>query len=137
MAIAGALAACTIAGAGPIVPCDAWQLVMGTTAGAPSNEHVWTLDAISGETYTFTFCQGGGTAAYDTGLSIWNGAAQLICNDDSCGLLSEIIWLASLTGTVDMRLGGFGSATGTYTLAYRQVSPCTALNTSKSPSFRW
>ena len=68
--------------------------------------------------YTFRTCSG--TRSFDTVLEVFSGACgnptSLGCNDDSCGLGSEVV--ATLTGgsTYYVRVGGFGNAVGSFDL---------------------
>ncbi len=110
---------------GSLSPTGAWQLEQGTTVGATNGDYSYEFCAIAGGGYTFTFCQQGGTADFDTGLSIWplqggacGGGSPLACNDDTCGLLSELTWIAPADGMYVVRIGGFGGSTGDYVLAY-------------------
>ncbi len=103
----------------------AYQTIAGSTLGASNGDYSYQFCAIANGGYTFTFCQQGGTANFDTGLSIWplnagacGGQVALACNDDTCGLLSELAWIAPADGTYVLRVGGFGGSTGDYVLAY-------------------
>lgn len=58
-----------------------------------------TVDVCLGAQYTFQTCGGG----WDTELTVRNDAAPfaiLAYNDDACGTQSQIVWTATLTGTV-------------------------------------
>jgi len=109
---------------GTLEPCDVPATEAGSTSGAASGEHNFDFAATAGTNYTFTFCSGGGTASYDTGLSIWEGSTQRACNDDSCGLRSQLTWQAPTTGNFVIRIGGFGGQTGSYTMSYLADIPC-------------
>lgn len=71
--------------------------------------------------YRFTFCEGGGSANFDTALSAQsNGCGTYyVCNDDFCGLQSQIDFTAPFSGEFVVVVDGFGSAAGNYVLAYR------------------
>ena len=108
-----------------LYPTGAWQTIGGSTANASGGDYSYQFCAIANGGYGFSFCQQGGTANFDTGLSIWplagsacGGAAPLECVDDTCGLLSELNWIAPADGTYVLRVGGFGGAVGDYVLAY-------------------
>jgi len=110
-----------------IDPCTTPDTVAGSTSGAPRLERNYDFNAQAGGNYTFTFCSGGGTATYDTALSIWNqsGTTLQVCNDDFCGLRSELNWVAPTTATYTLRVGGFStSSQGSYTLAYSSDIAC-------------
>ena len=106
-------------------PTGAWQTIAGSTANASAGDYSYQFCAIANGGYGFSFCQQGGTATFDTGLSIWplgggacGGAVALACNDDTCGLLSDLSWIAPADGMYVLRVGGFAGATGDYVLAY-------------------
>jgi hypothetical protein len=106
-------------------PTGAWQTIAGSTANASNGDYSYQFCAIADGGYGFSFCQQGGTADFDTGLSIWTlqgaacgGTTPIACVDDFCGLLSELIWIAPADGMYVLRVGGFGGATGDYVLAY-------------------
>jgi hypothetical protein len=48
-----------------------------------------------------------------------------VCNDDYCGLQSQVDFYASADATYIVVVDGYSSATGSYVLAYRgpQASP--------------
>lgn len=113
-----------------LFPTPTFQTVTGTTVGFPNGEYSYEFCAVGGQVYEFTFCRSGGSATYDSDLSIWNavagprcGPTSLICNDDFCSLQSELVWTAPASGQYVLRVAGFGSAVGTYVLAYRGT-PC-------------
>ena len=75
--------------------------------------HIYTPD-VSGPA-TISLCG----SAFDTSLSIFDacGGGELVCNDDACGLQSEIVALNLTAATpILIRVAGFGGATGDYTL---------------------
>jgi hypothetical protein len=110
---------------GTLFPTASWQVQSGFYAG--DDNMAFYFCAMGGETYTFTFCQGGGSADYDTALSIQGPdgcGSYLACNDDFCGLQSEISWVAPADGTYIVAVDGYGTATGNFNLAY-MGTPCT------------
>ena len=109
-----------------LLPCDDWQTVPGETGpgGSGDVDVAYQFDASAGTTYIFSFCEEGGGALFDSGLSIWGAActgSALACNDDFCGLESRLEWIAPSSGTFVVRVGGFGGNVGPFTLAYRGV----------------
>ena len=77
----------------------------------------------AGETYRFSFCNGGGTADFDTVLQGTDGLCHVAAfNDDSCGTLSEIEYTAGVTGYFYLQVRDAAAAGGHYTLAYRRVA---------------
>jgi hypothetical protein len=105
-----------------IYPTPVFQTVTGTTIGQPNSEYAYGFCAVAGGTYTFTFCAGGGSATYDSAMSIQGPTscgAYLACVDDFCGLQTELTWTAGAGGDYIIVIDGFGSNVGDYTLAYR------------------
>lgn len=89
----------------------------------PGCDDYFDLVCGGGETVTVSFCQGGGSAAWDTGLSNWVGGVLDQCSDDFCGLQSEITFSA-VAGSQRVRVGGFADDSGPYTLAINAPSTC-------------
>jgi len=106
----------------------------GTSWGTNSNTiyaggcRMYRFYLNGGNEYDFTFCEGGGTAGFDTYLYLYNAScAQVATNDDYCGLQSQITYAAPSTGYYYLRVDSFGSSSGgPFTIAYRQrnVSWC-------------
>jgi hypothetical protein len=104
-----------------INPTPAYQTIAGTTIGQPNSEYTYQFCAEQGGTYTFTFCHDGGSATYDSGLSIQGPTdcgVYLACNDDWCSLQSELVWTAPQHADYLIVVDGYSSNTGTYVLAY-------------------
>jgi hypothetical protein len=91
----------------PAWPCaaggsDVWYVYVAPAAGS------LTLDVCG--------------ASYDSALEIFDGSAgcgaltSIACNDDSCGLASSITTTVNAGTTYYIRVGGFASSTGTFTL---------------------
>ncbi len=74
--------------------------------------HCWTADCTG--TATFSLCG----SLYDTTLAVFDdcGGNKLACNDDACGLQSEIVYNVVLDTTYFIRVAGYGGATGDYEL---------------------
>lgn len=81
---------------GTITPTGAYQTV-SVTSGSWYNVNV-----TCGSTYNFTFCSNGGSAAWDTQITInqTDNTTQLAYNDDFCGLQSNVSWTATFTGQI-------------------------------------
>jgi len=110
-----------------ITPQPTYQTVSGTTVGAPNSEYAYAFCGTQGGQYRFTFCEGGGYASWDTGLSVWTGTtactgAYIVCNDDTCGLQSQLDFTSLAQGQYVAVVDGYSTATGAYTLAYRGPS---------------
>lgn len=108
---------------GILAPTPAWQIVSQTNSG------YYTFNATAGCIYTFTHCQGGGTATSgsDPYLTVADNACSAITwNDDWCGLLSELTWTAPATATYQIHLGSYGGSGCdpiVRDLAYREYCP--------------
>lgn len=96
-----------------------------TSCTNPTSKSVWYhhTPAASG-TLTLSLCVAdGGAAGYDSALAIYSGACgsltSVACNDDSCDGLSSKLSNIAVTGgvTYHIRVHGFGSGAGTYTMA--------------------
>jgi hypothetical protein len=79
--------------------------------------------------YTAT-CTGNTTislcgASYDSCIQVFSGTCgalvSIICNDDSCGLQSQVSVATTLGTTYFIRVGGFASGTGTFPIT---ITPC-------------
>ncbi|MBI1837867.1 MAG: hypothetical protein HYR91_11450 [Flavobacteriia bacterium] len=87
------------------------------------NGQYYTFNVSSCSSYTFTFCSNGGSASYDTQLSILDGtgATELAYSDDNCGLQSSITWTATYTGTARILISKYNcdhDLSSSATLAY-------------------
>lgn len=121
--------------AGALSPTSVFQTVTGV-----SDNDYFTFPATAGNTYIFSYCQGGGTVTWDTELTLLdNSGTPLLYNDFACGpnSRSEITWVATGTGTFRILTTtwpcfsfGFTNAT----LAYREIAPVGAGATCASPS---
>ena len=89
---------------------------------------VWYSIVGTGGTITASLCGGGTT--YDSQLDVYTGACGSLtniggCNDDFCGLQSEMTWTSTLGTTYLIRVHGFAGDFGPYTLTVTCVFPCT------------
>lgn len=105
-------------------PNGSFVTASGDCTATPGCDDYFDITCAGGETVTATFCSNGGTADFDTGLSSWNGVAQIDCNDDTCALLSEMSTVIPAAGTFRIRIGGFGTGSGTYTVAVQAPATC-------------
>jgi hypothetical protein len=90
--------------------------------GFPSNNNqdIWyNYTASCTGTVTVSLCGSG----FDTKLTVYDGctcpavvAATLACNDDFCGLQSQVTFSATQGNCYKIRVGGFGAATGAGTM---------------------
>lgn len=74
------------------------------------------------DSYTFTFCSNGGSAGFDTQITILDNAGNPVAggyNDDFCGLQSEITWTPSSAGVYYVLINSYYcNSSGSGTLAY-------------------
>lgn len=77
-------------------------------------------------TYTFTFCSNGGSAGFDSQITILNNSGTYAggYSDDFCGLQSQVTWVAPAPGTYRVLINNYNCASSgaTGTLAYRRVT---------------
>ncbi len=95
----------------------AWSL-------GPGDCKIYRFTVTGGRKYRFTFCEGGGTATFDTMLATF--ATQCSAgpaSDDSCGLRSQVDYDAPAAGYVYVRVSDKLNRGGTYTLAYKDAGP--------------
>ncbi|MEZ5331571.1 MAG: hypothetical protein R2991_05870 [Thermoanaerobaculia bacterium] len=71
-----------------------------------------------------TFCLHGGSAAWDTNLSVWEGTSLAVCEDSGCGPGADLVWPVPGFGGYRLRIGGTGGASGSYSLAVNMPSNC-------------
>lgn len=75
-------------------PCPGTQTITNVSGGT-----YYTVNVVAGNTYTFSTC---GVAAFDTQITVLNGAVVLGYNDDGCGAQSTVTWVATFTGTIQV-----------------------------------
>ncbi len=99
----------------PAFPCapggnDLWFVYNHTGGAGPV-----AMDTCTGSTY-------------DSMIEVFTGACttlvSIACNDDSCGLLSSVTISATPATTYIIRVGGFGTATGTFNLRIAAPAAC-------------
>ena len=109
--------------AGTIIPTAAFQ-----TSCFQGGQYL-SFNATVGTTYLFSFCQGGGSASWDTELTILDNTGAIVpgaYNDDYCGMFSQLTFIAPATATYRVYLTQYTCLTNTtcQTLAYQfQVPP--------------
>ena len=115
----------------------AWQTHSSTTTGTCNSENIYRIAVTAGQQYIFkTGCGDGATANFDTRLYLYDAnGSWLASNDDGCeNNLSIIDFTPASTGDVFLVVCGYGSATGDYTLAYRNLVPRTITVTANPSS---
>ncbi len=94
-------------------------------AGIFDCQDFFDITCAGGESVLVTFCQGGGFFEGDPGLRAFNPSdVEIICNDDTCGLGSEIQFTASTPGTYTVRLDSFSDVGYPYTIAVNAPPTC-------------
>jgi hypothetical protein len=97
---------------GSTTSVPAWPCALG------GNDVWYSYLALGSGSLTADLCG----SSYDTSLEIFDGTAgcgaivSLGCNDDSCGLQSSLTVPVTAGMTYYIRVGGFNSSTGTFTL---------------------
>lgn len=133
------LSACPFDGnqtlAGTLVPGAGYQ-----TQGGVASGNYFAVNVACGNTYNFNFCNNGGTAGWDTQITILatDGVTELAYNDDACGLQSNVTWYSNFTGTIYVLISQYfcnntGGSTGA-TLAYNMTVGSTDPSFNLSPS---
>lgn len=106
---------------GTLAPTFSYQTTTYVTPGLYK-----TFTAIQGATYYFTFCSNGGTASYDTEITILDntGAFAGGYSDDFCSFLSDVTWLAPSNGVYRVLVSAYpcGSFGPSATLAYAAIN---------------
>jgi hypothetical protein len=110
---------------GSITPTASWQTIC-VQAG-----QYLTFSGTAGLRYTFSFCTGGGTASYDTEITILlnsSGAGIQVpgaYNDDYCGSSSEITFVPPSSNSYRVLITEFSCLSNTtcVTLAYKVAPP--------------
>lgn len=103
-----------------ISPTQSWQTASSSIAS--NGCKVYAVAVTSGMSYTFkTGCYDGASANFDTYLELYDGSCSILAyNDDACEeWRSQLDWTATFTGTVYVRVRGYSSAFGDYTMAYQ------------------
>lgn len=90
------------------------------TNNATTNTVNQAIYLLAGETLTVGTCGlTGASATGDTNMRLFGlTGAQVAANDDSCGLLSKITYVAPATGTYQVRVGCFANNPCNGTVAY-------------------
>ena len=116
-----------------ITPSTSWSTHSSSTTSTCWK--IYRINATANNTYTFkTGCEDGATANFDTYLYLYDSDGNLISyNDDYCSTKSKIEYTPSQSGYIYLKVTGYGSAYGSYTLAYKKTVYYT-ITASASPS---
>ncbi|MCP3061153.1 VWA domain-containing protein [Myxococcus sp. K38C18041901] len=84
---------------------------VSNTSNATINTANQGIHLLAGETLTVGTCGvTGASATGDTALKLFGPTGSVVAqNDDSCGLLSQVTYTASVTGTYQVRVGCFAN----------------------------
>jgi uncharacterized protein YjdB len=98
---------------GTVTPTTAWTTI--NTLMYAGDYAV--VNVTAGNTYEFSTCAASGSnVTYDSELTLLTNAQQLIAyNDDFCGVQSQLSWVATYTGTVQIHLTEYYLGAGCYT----------------------
>ena len=112
------------------------QSLTGTTVGGSIDAAPLCVSPITAPGVWYTFIGSGGietvstctAASFDTRLEVFSGAScgsltSVACNDDFCGLRSEVSFPTTAGTRYYVLVHGFGAQTGTFTLS-RNCQPC-------------
>ncbi len=111
-----------------ISPNETWQLSSSSIDSYGCKNYKFY--AYTGYSYTFkTGCGDGATANYDSYLQVLDAScAEVAYNDDGCdGTLSKIEWTPVASGYYTLKVLGYSSNFGSYTLAYNMCYTAPAM----------
>jgi hypothetical protein len=105
-------------------PTTTYQTKVGTIV-QPGDCRNYVVDLEAGKTYEFTFCDGGGSAAFNSGLDLTGSGCFGVATpeNDACGDDARILYVATSTESHYIRVFTEDASTGVFTLAYREVAP--------------
>jgi len=117
-----------------ITPALSYKTVVGTLLAAGDCK-VFRMPVTGGRSYRATFCEGGGSAAFDTALEVKGTSCLVIgSNADACaGGRSQVDFSASMAGVAYIKVSGQGAG-GRFVMAYRDIGVAQAACTV-CPSF--
>jgi hypothetical protein len=104
------------------------------SVGIPASHCAGTSETGNDEWYSYTATVAGSHvislcgSSFDTSLSLWTGCPDgsltpVVCNDDSCGLQSSITRTMAEGETLLVRVGGYNTGAGAYTLLATAPTP--------------
>lgn len=99
--------------AGTVTPTTVWTTI--NTLMYAGDYAV--VNVTAGNTYEFSTCSANGSnVTYDSELTLLSDQQQLLAyNDDFCGIQSQLSWVATYTGTVQIHLTEYYLGAGCYT----------------------
>ncbi|MET0231647.1 MAG: hypothetical protein ABW186_12005 [Rhodanobacteraceae bacterium] len=106
-----------------LVPEEYWQT---SETGYLGPAGVWTFSFWGdvGGTYYLSMCPGtGGSATFDTTMSVSYGGSELAFDDDTCDYQSQITFVAPYSGTFTVTVGSYNNEyQGSFAIGYRRDS---------------
>jgi len=109
-----------------ISPNATWYQTHGSVSIGAGGCRMYRAYLYYGTTYTFTFCEGGGTYSGDTYMTLYNSSCGTVAsNDDYCGAGSQITYDPSYDGYYYLQINHYAwSSPISYTLAYKGQGSC-------------
>ncbi len=90
-----------------------------TATIAQNGCNIYRLALGDAYTYRFSFCQNGGTADFNSWMTLKNSICDVVVwNDDTCGVRSEIVYSPNTTDFFYFQVTNADMVTGAYTLEY-------------------
>lgn len=108
----------------------------GDCFGGSVAPDVWYTITGTGSNITASLCG----SSYDTQIDVYTGSCGALtniggCNDDFCGIQSQMTWASTLGIVYRIRVHGFSGSTGAFTLAVTCAAPpCNAPGTPSASS---
>jgi len=105
-------------------PNGTFQTYSGNCTGVAGCSDFFDIALEAGDTLDLSFCNNGGTASFDTDLSVWSSADyHEVCEDYTCGSQAEASYVADETRVYRIRIGYNADVSqspvdGAYTIAY-------------------
>jgi hypothetical protein len=104
-----------------LVP-ETWWATSETGSLGPAGKWTFEFQAEEGTTYYFSMCPGsGGSADFDTTMTIAYLSTPLAYDDDTCGYQSELAFTAPYDATFSVTIGSYDDLyQGTFAMGYRR-----------------
>lgn len=104
-----------------LVP-ETWWATSETGWLGPAGKWTFEFQGEAGTTYYFSTCPGtGGSADFDTTMTIAYFSTTLAYDDDTCGLQSELAFTAPYDATFSVTIGSYENFyQGTFAMGYRR-----------------
>src|SRR6185369_1040661 len=115
--------ACPLFNEGLFAPTSSYQTI-SDSLDAAGDCRLYVVPLTACQTYEFTFCDGGASAAFDSVITLLDGSCAPAgsSTDDACGDDAFASISAATTGDHYVRVSANNNGIGDFTLAYRDVS---------------